>query len=139
MADVAATPRFSGFWRRLGGVIIDGIIVFVVVAVVSFILSAVGLKGTQIQVIIGVLIGLIYFLWGWGSGQTVGCMVLKMKIVDQQTGGAPGYGKALIRYVVDAICGAISILGIIGGLWLIWDAKKQTWWDKVAGTVVVDA
>lgn len=138
MTDVAASTRYSGFWRRLGGVIIDGIIVAVIAGIIDFIAKAVGGEGNAVGGGIGFIVGLIYYIWGWGTGQTVGCMALKMRMVDQQTGAAPGYGKAIIRYIISAICGITVILGIIGGLWLIWDSKKQTWWDKVAGTLVVE-
>jgi uncharacterized RDD family membrane protein YckC len=66
-------------------------------------------------------------------------MVLNIKLINQDTGDEPGYGKAVIRYIVNIFCGITGILAIIGGLWMIWDSKKQTWWDKVAGTLVVEA
>src|SRR6476646_2798238 len=133
MAMEAVAQSYSGFWRRLGGVIIDSIIVGVISGVLGAVLKAAGVDNAGASGALGFVIGLIYDIWGWGSGQTVGCMALKMRIVDAQGGGAPGYGKALIRYIVSFICGITVILGIIGGLWLVWDARKQTWWDKVAG------
>jgi uncharacterized RDD family membrane protein YckC len=138
MSDLAVTPHYSGFWRRFLSALIDGIIVAVIAGIISAILGAVGAGGTAARGGEGLIIGLIYYIWGWGTGQTVGCMALKIRLVDQQTGGAPGYMKAVIRYIVSVVCGITVILGIISGLWLIWDSKKQTWWDKVAGTLVVD-
>src|SRR6476646_10576451 len=105
MAMEAVTQSYAGFWRRLGGVIIDSIIVGVISGVITAILKAAGVENAGAQGGIGFVIGLIYYIWGWGSGQTVGCMALKMRIADQQGGGAPGYGKALIRYIVSFICG----------------------------------
>ncbi len=155
MSDVAVTPRYSGFWRRFGGVIIDGIIVAVIAGILSFILGAIGLPRIAALVVLELIIGLIYYTWGWGTGQTVGCMALKMKLVDQDTGAAPGYSKGLIRVVVVLVLGYVGpslnqltgtqafgllgLLGLIGDLWMLWDSKKQTWQDKVAGTLVVDA
>jgi uncharacterized RDD family membrane protein YckC len=139
MATEAVAQQYSGFWRRLGGLIIDAIIVGVISAIIDAIVKAVAPDATALQGIVGLVIGLIYYIWGWGTGQSVGMMLLKMRMVDQTTGAAPGYGKAVIRYIIQIICGVTVILFIIGGLWLLWDAKKQTWWDKVAGTIVVDA
>jgi uncharacterized RDD family membrane protein YckC len=139
MADIAATTRYSGFWHRLAGSIIDGVIVGVIGFIIYRILAAIGLQNNPALFISFFVVGLVYYIWGWGSGQTVGCMAMKMKMVDQATGGAPGYGKALLRYIVVDVLHIISIIGIIGDLWMIWDSKKQTWQDKAAGTLVVDA
>jgi uncharacterized RDD family membrane protein YckC len=139
MATEAVAQNYAGFWRRLGGLIIDAIIVGVIAGVITAILNAVGVSGTGPQAGVGFIVGLVYFIWGWGSGQTVGCMALNMRMVDLNTGSAPGYGKALIRYIVNAILGVTGILALISDLWMIWDSKKQTWQDKVAGTIVVNA
>jgi uncharacterized RDD family membrane protein YckC len=139
MGDVAITPRFAGFWRRLVGLIIDGIILAIIAGVIYAILNALNLYSYFTIFVLDVIIALVYFLWGWGRGQTVGCMALNMKIIDQATGAAPGYSKAFVRYIVVLICEIIFLLYIIGGLWMVWDARKQTWWDKAGGTLVVDA
>ena len=89
------------------------------------------------------LLGLILALgvWVWnrgmkgGQGQTVGRKVAGVKLVDMQ--GQPlGTAKALIRdiaHIVDSI-----ICGLpIGWLAPLWDAKRQTWADKIMNTQVV--
>jgi uncharacterized RDD family membrane protein YckC len=139
MTDIAVSLRYAGFWRRLGGIIIDAIIVGVISGIIDVIARAVNAEGTGVQAGVGLIVGLLYYIWGWGRGQTVGCMVLNIKLINQDTGDEPGYGKAVIRYIVNIFCGITGILAIIGGLWMIWDSKKQTWWDKVAGTLVVEA
>jgi uncharacterized RDD family membrane protein YckC len=139
MTDVVTTPRYSGFWRRLLGLIIDAIIIGVITGVLRVILGAVNIQGNAALFVPQIVVALVYFTWGWGSGQTVGCMVLNMRMIDQSTGAAPGYVKGLIRFIIVEILGLTVILGLIGNLWMLWDAKKQTWQDKVAGTLVVDA
>jgi uncharacterized RDD family membrane protein YckC len=32
-----------------------------------------------------------------------------------------------------------AVVFLLGYLWMIWDSEKQTWHDKVAGSVVVPA
>ncbi len=130
-AGVSAT--YAGFWRRFAGAFIDGIIVLVIEVILTRAL------GSSAGTIVALIVGLLYYGWGWGTGQTVGCMAMGMRMVDAATGSPPGYGKAAIRYVVQALLGATVILALIGDLWMLWDAKKQTWQDKVAGTVVVMA
>jgi uncharacterized RDD family membrane protein YckC len=137
MGDVAITPRFAGFWRRFAGLIIDGIILGIIGGVLYAIINALNL-GIYTFLVIDVVIAFLYFLWGWGRGQTVGCMALNIRIINQEDGSPPGYGKAVVRYIVVLLCQIIGILFIIGALWMLWDSKKQTWWDKAATTFVVN-
>ena len=59
---------------------------------------------------------------------------MKIRVVDFQTGGALGYGKAFIRWIGRVIA---SIPCGLGYFWAIWDDQHQGWHDKIAGTVVV--
>ena len=43
----------------------------------------------------------------------------------------------LLRWLVDSILGTISILQLLNYLWPLWDARRQTWADKVVGSVVL--
>ena len=89
------------------------------------------------------LLGFILLLgvWVWnrgmkgGQGQTIGRKMAGVSLVDAQ--GQPlGTGKALLRdvaHIVDSI-----ICGLpIGWLAPLWDAKRQTWADKILNTYVV--
>ena len=56
-------------------------------------------------------------------------------MVDKYTGQPIGVGKALGRYLFAAfISGQVCDLGY---LWMLWDADKQTWHDKVVNSIVV--
>jgi uncharacterized RDD family membrane protein YckC len=132
-ARISASATYAGFWRRFAGALIDGIIVLVIEVVLTRIIGTAG--GSAIAF----LAGLAYYVWGWGTGQTVGCMAMGMRMEDAATGAAPGYGKAAVRYLVQAVLGVTVILAFIGDLWMLWDPRKQTWQDKIAGTVVVMA
>jgi uncharacterized RDD family membrane protein YckC len=81
-------------------------------------------------------IAAIYFIWSYSiSGQTLGKRVLQIKVISID--GSPlNWRKGLLRsagYMASAFP-----LGL-GFLWSIWDADKQAWHDKVAGTCVVPA
>ena len=95
-----------------------------------------GIIGQSAAQGLGTLIGLGYYIYleGSPSGQTVGKRVLNIRVIDFQTGGSIGYGKALLRYV-GRILSAIPCL--LGYFWMLWDKEKQTWHDKIAGSVVV--
>ena len=121
-------PR-AGFWRRFVGAVIDGILV----AIPAYIIeqhNAGGRSGIQL------LIGLVYttVMIGSSRGQTLGQMAMGIRVIDFNTGGSIGYGRALIRWLVSIIS-ALAIL--IGYLWMLWDKEKQTWHDKAANDVVV--
>jgi uncharacterized RDD family membrane protein YckC len=121
-------PRAS-FGQRLGAYLIDVILIGIVIGILTVILKTPGY-------FIGIAIGLAYFIYfeGSPSGQTLGKQALGIRVIDYSTGGPLGYGKSFLRYVGRIASGAICALGY---LWMLWDKEKQTWHDKIAGTVVV--
>jgi uncharacterized RDD family membrane protein YckC len=69
------------------------------------------------------------------TGQTPGRKAVGIKVVDKNTGQPIGGGKALGRYAFAIfISGQVCWLGY---LWMLWDADKQTWHDKVVNSIVV--
>jgi uncharacterized RDD family membrane protein YckC len=79
------------------------------------------------------LVALAYFagMWAW-KGTTVGGIVLNLKVVrldDQPVTFAVG----LVRSLAAALSVVVFFLGF---LWIIFDRDKQSWHDKIAGTVV---
>jgi uncharacterized RDD family membrane protein YckC len=78
---------------------------------------------------------LTYWIGSWTLlGATPGKMLLGQQIVHAQTGGRIGFGAAVLRYI-GTIISAIPLC--LGYLWIIWDAEKQGWHDKIANTRVV--
>jgi uncharacterized RDD family membrane protein YckC len=65
---------------------------------------------------------------------TPGKMAIKARIVDANTGENATTGQLIGRYAGYYV--ATIPLGI-GLLWVAFDARKQGWHDKLAGTVVV--
>ena len=125
----ASGPR-AGFWRRFVGALIDGILVGIVTRIIGTAVSSGASSG------IGLVISIAYFtvMIGGARGQTVGQMAMGIRVIDFNTGGPIGYGRAFIRWLVS-ILSAIVIL--IGYLWMLWDKEKQCWHDKAANDVVV--
>lgn len=74
---------------------------------------------------------LIFFAQGW----TPGSRLMRMRIVRLADGGVPGARWGMVR----AAGAVISETVLVGYLWAFWDARRQTWHDKLAGTVVVEA
>ncbi|MFD3440632.1 RDD family protein [Streptomyces sp. NPDC058685] len=87
-------------------------------------------------------IGLVYAI-GMGffqlfkegkTGQTIGKKVLGISLLREADGSTLGFGMAFVRKLAHFLD---SIACYIGWLWPLWDAKKQTFADKVCNTVVV--
>ncbi len=77
----------------------------------------------------------VYFVLLTGlRGQTLGKMLLRIKVVDE-AGQAPGLGRALLRESLGKFVSTIA-LGV-GFLWVAWDREKQGWHDKIARTHVI--
>ena len=120
MPDAWALPR-AGFWERMGAAFLD-------VVLVSILGGLIG--GPPL----GFLVALAYFagMWGW-KGTTIGGIVLKLKVV-RLDGGPVTFPVALVRGLTAAFSTVVMFLGF---LWIAWDPEKQSWHDKIAGTVVV--
>jgi len=125
-----ATGLRANFGLRLGAFLVDAVLLAVVQQILAAIVGRTAAQG------LGLLIGLGYFAYfeGGETGQTIGKKVLNIRVVDAETGGAIGAGRALLRYV-GRIASAIPCL--LGYFWMLWDGNKQTWHDKIATTVVV--
>ena len=117
-ADFISMPR-AGFWLRTCATLLD-MLLFVFVVIVA------GPKA--------LLLWLVYHvaMWAW-KGTTVGGIVVGIKLV--RVDGRPvDVGVALVR-AVASIFSAFA-LGL-GFFWAGWNREKQSWHDKIAGTVMV--
>lgn len=80
-------------------------------------------------------IPLLYCVLFWKyKSATPGKLMLDMKIVDATTGGNPGAGRLVLRYIGYIVC-VLSFC--IGFFWIAFDRRKQGWHDKMANTLVV--
>jgi uncharacterized RDD family membrane protein YckC len=118
----------AGFGPRFGAWIID----FIIISVISVVLQMV--LDPSIAGPVGGLIGLVYVIGFWvSSGATPGKRALGLRVVS--TDGSPiTIGKAIMRYIGYIVSGLVLCLGYI---WVLFDANKQGWHDKIAGTYVV--
>ena len=153
VVSAAAEKEFAGFGARFLASMVDGMIVgaiyfvlMIPVLIVGVMTAAGGGRQNSGAVISG--LGLVFQLIDWAAtvgyyiyftakGQTLGKKALKIRVVRVENGDAPGYTKAFLREVVGKTVSAM-VFGL-GYLWMLWDRKKQTWHDKIAGTVVVKA
>ena len=118
--------NYAGFFQRLVGYIIDALIISVPLGILF--------KNSEANNAIQLIVWTVYYVWMLGKyGQTVGKMVMKIKVVKED--GSPiSYSDALIRELTSYLSAVVLFLGF---LWVIWDSKKQAWHDKIVKTIVV--
>ncbi|MGD2247462.1 MAG: RDD family protein [Candidatus Methanofastidiosia archaeon] len=130
---------------RIVAVIIDYIVIVVIVGIlgmiIGFSLVAAGRFGVSMVPLI-LFIGVVPFLYytffeAYMNGQTVGKMLVKIKVVKED--GSPiDIVDALIRNVLRII-DSLPVLYLLGLVLIASSDKKQRLGDIVAKTVVVKA
>ncbi len=161
--SAAATGRavpLSGWWRRVAASLIDqGLqLVAQTPALIGWIMlvdavaphDGINLEadagyradtGTLLLssglMLLGSLLSLVIWIWNrvvaqGRRGQSAGKAVMGLYLVSATTGNPVGVGMAFLREVAHIADGVLWI----GYLWPLWDPAKQTFADKVVGTVV---
>lgn len=120
----------AGFFRRFWAVFVDGI----VLGLVGGVLQAIVGRTFGGLVALALYIGYCGYFEGSPSGQTIGKRALGIRVLDLRTGGSIGFSRAVLRYFAHILSGIPLFLGYF---WMLWDPEKQTWHDKIAGSVVV--
>ncbi len=147
--------NYADLINRIVAIIIDTIILWVVMAVISLPfgmqammmgavtdpLAAAGMAGSAMLVsLLGALIGLGYFVYFEGTtGQTIGKKIVNIKVV-RQDGKPMTYMDALIRTILRVIDGLpFAIPYLLGLVLVVINEKKQRLGDMAAKTLVVKA
>ncbi len=71
---------------------------------------------------------------GGATGQSMGKKWAGTRVLREQDGQVIGGGMGIARYILHILDAIPCYLGF---LWPLWDAKKQTFADKILKTVVV--
>ena len=147
--DPVTGQALAGWWRRVGATFADDLVLILPYLVLVSLFAA--LMGSLGGVVVGTLAEGLYFvnLLGSERGQTIGNRVAATRVRDAVTGQAITKPKALVRWGVIAIYTAIGvtgseygvvIVGVIGLadiLYPLFNARKQTIHDRIAGTIVI--
>jgi len=125
----AAAPAISrpGFWERLVAFVVD-------LSLISF-ANNITQQFDQSGVVLFVLCAayFVYFWSGNGGGRTWGQRVMGLRVI-REDGSALTIGQSVVRFLGILV----SLLAVgIGVIWVAFDAKKQGWHDKFAGSIVV--
>jgi uncharacterized RDD family membrane protein YckC len=142
----------AGYGLRLGGWLIDAVILWVVLALVLWPLHAYrrihdtgNVHGMQfhangVGILIPAVVVILYgmFLCGSARGQTLGMMIVRVRVVDANSGGPIGMARALGRGAFEYLMAAIIFIPwVVDMLFPLWDQRNQTLHDKVTNSVVV--
>jgi uncharacterized RDD family membrane protein YckC len=133
----ASGPR-AGFWIRFGALLLDGLILGIPFGILFVIAAAISSGLGVLVYVLWILAYIAYpvYFEGGPTGATYGKRICGIKVIDFNTGGPIGYGRAFVRWIMKIVSGIPIYLGY---LWMLWDKEKQTWHDKVSNSVVVPA
>lgn len=142
-------PALAAPVRRLAGFLVDQaifVVIFVIILSRSGLTTSAGFANPVYDrsALILFVMELVYpVVLVALLGQTVGCMVARVRVVAQDDAGVPGWGRALRRVAVANLPGLVPVLGLLFTLvcygWMFRDPRRQGLHDKAAGTVVIDA
>ena len=142
--------QYANFWRRAAAFIIDGVLYYgsfgFLFLVVMYLIAFMPEQLIRFLQLDNAKVG-SFFQWGywtvipflvfalplrvWG-GQTVGKKILGIKVVDN-LGSALSWGQCVVRPILYLL----SMVGLLGFLWSLWDREKRCWHDFMAHTHVV--
>jgi uncharacterized RDD family membrane protein YckC len=136
--------EYAGFWIRVAASIIDSILVVLLTAPVliwyygfeGYFNQASLIRGPAEFLVSYVFPAIAVILFWVARSATPGKMLLSLKILDAETHGPMRTGQAIGRYFGYYLSTMVLMLGF---LWVAFDARKQGWHDKLAGTVVIQA
>ena len=153
-----AAPQYAGFGARLGAVIIDGLmaIPFAIPGIIALFAGGRTIRDCTVNGVdqlcetpsnsaiaiavllyaVGLLAYAVIYCRKVSRGQSWGQKAAGIRIVDQSSGQSISAWRVFGRQVARIASGAICYLGY---LWMLWDSRKQTWHDKIVGTVVIKA
>lgn len=152
MKNIYATPnsdlspeskdiQYSGFWIRALAALLDSIWLLILTFGLGWMIyGAIYFESTNFSegyadiFITYVLPFFITMMFWFYKSATPGKMLLGMKIVDAKTLEKASKGKLSLRYLGYYI--SALALGL-GYFWVGWDPRKQSWHDKIAGTLVI--
>lgn len=136
-ASAPAQPVLASFGKRVQGWILDWFAIGLVVGIVFSIVWPTRSEystGSTLRSFVQFVLECAILAFLTTSGQTPGRKWAKTQLIDAN-GQPVERNAAFLRNLYHFLD---SIACLIGWLWPAWDAKKQTFADKIAKTTVID-
>jgi uncharacterized RDD family membrane protein YckC len=133
-----ASPAKPGFFRYLGAIFYD----LILVIAVFFVATAILLPFNQGEAIHSSFLFPLYLLsvsfvfygWFWThGGQTLGLRAWKLRLVNHKQNDI-SWKQALIRYLTAGASWLVFGLGII---WRVWQKNGKTWQDLSSKSSII--
>lgn len=128
-APPAASGQLASWIHRVGGRLIDGLIVVIPAVILE---AITGSRAVYYLVVIILGLGIGYL--NGAQGQSPGKRLVGLRLIRETDGQLIGGGMGIVREVAHVLD---TFSCLIGWLWPLWDSKKQTFADKICGTVVL--
>ena len=124
VVSAATLPR-AGFWVRMAALLVDVILCALILKLIPF-----AHFGTSFFLLVLAAYGAVMWVL---RGTTIGGSIFHLKVVrvdDRPIDWTVAIVRALSCFLSLVVVG-------FGFLWIAFDGEKQSWHDKIAGTVVV--
>lgn len=129
--------ELAGFWPRLAAQLLD-VAWMLPLGLVLVLLGEAARGGEGLSpgsdLMLQLISALITLLFWTTRQATPGKMLMRLRVVDAETGLTPPWPRLVGRYL-GYILSSLP-LGL-GYLWMIWDPRRQCWHDRLARTLVV--
>lgn len=132
---------YAGFWTRFFAGVIDSIVLMVALLPICFLIYGTEYWESEKMIqgpadfFINYIVPffLVVILWV-KCGGTPGKILLRLRVVDENTLKNLTIGKAVIRYIAYFLS---TIPLLLGFFWMIWQPRKQCWHDILSGSIVI--
>lgn len=133
--------EYAGFWIRTLASLIDTVLLLLIIVPVltliygpTILMGEPGIGTFWYLIFNYVFPAAVIILFWYFKSATPGKMVLKLVILDAETGGKPATWQLVVRYLGYYVSTIPLLFGLI---WVGLDKRKQGWHDKLAGTIVI--
>jgi uncharacterized RDD family membrane protein YckC len=137
----SASPgaAYASWLVRVGGYLLDSIIIGVPTVIIVVIGLAIGHGVGQALAVLAYLAAAVVGIWNvvfrqGATGQTFGKQIVGIRLIRELDGQPVGAGMSFLRQLAHFLD---SLACYLGWLWPLWDAKNQTFADKLCSTVVI--
>jgi len=135
--------ELAPFGKRLFAYVIDDMLISIIFVIILWTPIQNAQSIEEVAAIVNsvwlymVMTQILYHTWFvWQYGASLGKIAMKIKVVEIETMEQPRLAIAFNRAVFRIISGMIFYLGFV---WALFDPARQTWHDKTASTLVVNA
>jgi uncharacterized RDD family membrane protein YckC len=131
---------YASWGQRFAAYLLNAVPIFalyILGAIVATVLGKIAgiLGGLAFLVVWAAAVALSFYTFYLdGLGQSPGKAIMGIRVISEQTGQPIGGGMGIARYFVHMLD---ALPCYIGFFFPLWDAKRQTFADKILNTVVV--